>query len=284
MLGEQVGVQEGQLDGVADLLDLVAEAADVLVGDVGHLFQDELLDLRLGQVLEHEPGADVQQQRVAGPQGAVAQRLADLHHPLLVGVADDQGPVQPEHLLELDDLALDLVGAGLDHVEGLVEHQLLAGLERLGVDVGVDVDPQLAPARGQVDGAVLVDAQEHPEAGGRGGELLDLFLEGDDLLPGLPEGGGQALVLGQGLGELALGLEQALLEHPDLPGRVLEAAAEQGRLLLEELDLALQLGRFRGLLGVGVGVATGPRLPGAVGVLHVSPPFGGCGGYRWMAR
>ena len=155
------------------------------------------LDLRLGQVLEHEPGPDVHQQRVAGPQGAVAQRLADLHHPLLVGVADDQGPVDPEHLLELDDLALDLVGAGLDHVEGLVEHQLLAGLERLGVDVGMDVDPQLAPARGDVDGAVVVDAQEHPEARWRGGELLDL-LEGDDL-SGLPEGGGQAFVLGQRL-------------------------------------------------------------------------------------
>jgi hypothetical protein len=148
----------------------------------------------------------------------------------------------------------------------------------------VDVDPQLAAARGDVDGAVVVDPQEHPEAGGRGGELLDLLLEGDDLLPGLPEGGGQAFVLGQRLGELALGLEQAFLEHPDLAWRVLQAAAEQGRLLLEKLDLPLQLAGLGRLLWCGVGVATGPRRPGAVGVLHVSPPFGGGGGYRWMAR
>ena len=208
----------------------------------------------------------------------------DLHHPLLVGVADDQGQSTAEHLLELHDLALDLEGAGLDHVEGLVEHQLLAVLERLGVDVEVDVDPQLAAARGDVDGAVLVDADERPEARGQGGELLDLLLEGDDLLPRLPQGGGQAFVLGQRLGQLALGLEEAFLEHPDLSGRVLQAAAEQGRLLLEELDLAVQLARLRRLLWRGVEVAPGPRLPGAVGVLHVSPPFGGGGGYRWMAR
>jgi hypothetical protein len=139
----------------------------------------------------------------------------------------------------------------------------------------VDVDPQLAAAGGDVDGAVGVDAEEHPEARGRGGELLHLLFEGHDLLPGLAESGGQAFVLGQRLGELALGLEQALLEHPHLAGRVLQAAAEQGRLLLEELDLPLQLAGFWRLLWCGVGIATGPRLPGAVGVLHVSPPFGG---------
>src|SRR4029453_18670435 len=119
------------------------------------------------------------------------------------------------------------------------------------------IDPQLAPARGDVDGAVVVDTEEHAEAGRRGGELLDLLLEGDDLLPGLPEGGGQAFVLGQRLGELALGLEQALLEHPHLAGRVLQAAAEQGRLLLEKLDLPLELARLWRLLWCGV--ATGPR-------------------------
>src|SRR4030095_5408775 len=111
---------------------------------------------------------------------------------------------------------------------------------------------------------------EHPEPRGRGGELLDLLLEGHDLLPGLAEGGGQAFVLGQRLGQLALGLEQALFEHPDLPGRVLEAAAEPRRLLLGELDLPLELAGLWRLLWCGVGIATGPRLPGAVGVLHVS--------------
>ena len=122
----------------------------------------------------------------------------------------------------------------------------------------------------------------HPKPEG-GAVSFSTSSEGDDL-PRASQGGGQAFVLGQRLGQLALGLEEAFLEHPDLSGRVLQAAAEQGRLLLEELDLALQLAGLRRLLWRGVGVAPGPRLPGAVGVLHVSPPFGGGGGYRWMAR
>ena len=45
MLGEQVLVDERQLDGVGDLLDLLVQAAHVLVGDVGHLLEHQLLDL-----------------------------------------------------------------------------------------------------------------------------------------------------------------------------------------------------------------------------------------------
>ena len=45
MLAVEVGVEEGQLDGVADELDLLAQSPDVAVSDVGHLLQDELLDL-----------------------------------------------------------------------------------------------------------------------------------------------------------------------------------------------------------------------------------------------
>lgn len=46
VLGEQIGMQVGQLDRVLDHLDLIAQTADRLVGDVGNLFEDELLDLR----------------------------------------------------------------------------------------------------------------------------------------------------------------------------------------------------------------------------------------------
>ena len=47
-------VQERQLDRVGDLLDLVVEAADVGVGDVGHLLEHQLLDLGPGQLLEQQ--------------------------------------------------------------------------------------------------------------------------------------------------------------------------------------------------------------------------------------
>src|ERR1700727_2764987 len=45
VLGEEVAVQVGQLDGVGDGLDLAVQPAHVVVGDVGHLFEDELLGI-----------------------------------------------------------------------------------------------------------------------------------------------------------------------------------------------------------------------------------------------
>ncbi len=89
VLGEQVLVQERQLDGVGDLLDLVVEAADVGVGDVGHLLEQQVLDLGSRQLLEQQVGAHVEAQvspaRMCMPRSASAS-LAD---PLLVGPADD---------------------------------------------------------------------------------------------------------------------------------------------------------------------------------------------------
>jgi len=66
MLLEQLRVQERQLDRVPDRLDLALEAADVLVGHVGDLLEDELLDLLLGQLLEGDVRARIHQQWVAG--------------------------------------------------------------------------------------------------------------------------------------------------------------------------------------------------------------------------
>ena len=64
----------------------------------------------------------------------LAQRIGDDADLLLVGAQRDDGALGVELLLEDDDLALDLVAGGLDDVEALVEDQLLAGLERLGLD------------------------------------------------------------------------------------------------------------------------------------------------------
>ena len=57
VLGEQLLVQEGQLDSVADRLDLALQAADLGVVDLGDLFEDELLDLGFRDALVGEPGA-----------------------------------------------------------------------------------------------------------------------------------------------------------------------------------------------------------------------------------
>ena len=105
----------------------------------------------------------------------------------------------------------------------------------------------LRPLREHVDRAVLVDAEEGAVGRRRLRELLDLLAQGGQLLLGLLEGEGQLLVLRGGLGQLALGLEQPLLEglHP-------------ARALLqpppERVDLVLgicQLGAQRLELGSG---------------------------------
>ena len=206
VLVEQLAVQVRQLDGVGDGLDLAVEAADVVVGDVGDLFEHELFDLLARQLLDEEPGAQVHEHRVARAHLHVAERVGDLGHALLVTAPVDEGaaPVV-EHLLQRHDLAGALRVAGLDDVQRLVEHDLVAAQQLGGVEVRVQGHAHL-PARGEhVDGAVGVDAEERPVGRGGLGELLDLFAKQGELLFGLLQGVGELLVLRHGLLELAHG-------------------------------------------------------------------------------
>ena len=93
VLLEQLAVQERQLDGVADRLDLVLETTDLAVVDVRDLFEDQLLDLGLRDLLVHVSGAGLEQQLVTGPQGDVEQLRREPHHALLVGLRDHQRPL-----------------------------------------------------------------------------------------------------------------------------------------------------------------------------------------------
>ena len=103
---EQVLMEERQLDGVGDLLDLIVEAADVGVGDVGHLLEHQLVDLGPGQLLEQHLAAGVHEHHVTGTQARAAERVAELGHTLLVGTTDDEGAAAvAQHLADGDDLA-----------------------------------------------------------------------------------------------------------------------------------------------------------------------------------
>ena len=145
VLAVKLLVQERQFDGVADLLDLPAQAADVVVADVGNLFEHQILDLGLGDALERVPGLGVDQQRVAGTQFArpqvvvdfvvVAvgqvlgghQRLGQPDDALLVGVTDHERAVAVgEDLAQSADLTDGLEVAGLDDRQRLVEAHGLA--------------------------------------------------------------------------------------------------------------------------------------------------------------
>src|SRR4051794_12660705 len=219
VLEEQVLVQERQLDGVADLLDLVAKATDVEIADVRNLFEDELLDLALRNALVGPAGARVDEHRVAGAQRLVEKRVGQHDHPLLVGVTDDESAIAAfEDLLQQDDVALPLELPHLHDVERLVEHDLLATVQRVELDGRRDGHAQLAPAREDVDRAVVVREQEVAVAGRRLCEPVDLLLERDDLLPRFLQGRHEPFVLVHDAGEVGLRLGDALLELANLAG------------------------------------------------------------------
>ena len=227
MLAEQVGMQVRQLDRVADLVDLRCQTTDVVVVDVGDLFEHEFLDLGLRDALVDVAGAWLQQQRVPGAQRLVAQRLGEPNDALLVGVADDEGSVAVLHeLLEHHDVADGLELQRGHDVECLVQHDLLATPQLIGLDGRADVHPQLAAAGEDVDAAVLVPLDEGAEPSRRLREPVDLLLQRDDLVAGLAQRGDEAVVLGAGLGELLLQLHQPVLQRPDLARRVGELATQ----------------------------------------------------------
>src|SRR6266699_2815077 len=66
VLVEQVGVEVRELDGVLNLVDLLVEPADVRIRDVGHLFEDELLDLGAREAFDEHSRAGLHQEMVTG--------------------------------------------------------------------------------------------------------------------------------------------------------------------------------------------------------------------------
>ena len=250
VLAEEVAVQVRQLDRVLDHLDLLVEAADVVVGDVGDLFEHELFDLGPRQLLEQQARAAFHEEVVAGADLHGLELVGELAHALFVGAADDEGArAVLEQLLERHDLAGDVGGAGEHDVQRLVEHDLLAAAQLFAFDLGVQRDAHLAAGGEDVDGAVVVGAEVGAVRRRRHRELLDLFAQRGDVLARLAQGRGELLVLGDGLGELALRLEQALFERADPLGRVLQAAPEDDDLFFETLDRLLELVDLHLVLG-----------------------------------
>ncbi len=187
-------------------------------------------------------GFRLQQQAVAGAEMHVLDRVRQLDDPLLVGPADHQCARLPSSmaLLEEHDLTLDLVLEKLDDVHGLVQHHLVSSLGLLEVHLRRDVHAELASVGEDVRGRVIEGLEEDPVAGRRLGELLDLLLEGDELLAGLPEGAGQLVVVIASALEFVGRLRQAFLQGVDLARRCVEFAARQSQLLLQQLRLALE--------------------------------------------
>ena len=103
-------------------------------------------------------------------------------------MGDDQRPFPVgQQFLEHDDLAGRLVALGYDDVERLVQYDFLAGPQLVEVDVRADVHPHLAAAGEHVSGVLIARLQEHAEPGRWLCQPVDLFLEGDDLIPRLAQ-------------------------------------------------------------------------------------------------
>ncbi len=126
------------------------------------------------------------------------------------------------------------------HVQRLVEHDLLAALELVDIELGMQCDAHLPAGGEHVHGAVAVGGEERPVRRRWHRELLDLFAQRTDVLARLAKRGGELLVLGDGLGQLALRLEQALLEGANALGSVLQATAQDDDLFLQRLHLLLE--------------------------------------------
>jgi hypothetical protein len=226
VLHEEVRVQVGQLDGIADGLDLTGQATDVGVVDVRHLFEDQVLDLGLGDPFVDEARTGVQQQGVADPDRLSVETLGHPADALLVGVRHHEHPVVTEELLEHDDLADPLEATGCHDVEGFVEHDLAPRRQVAGIDRGRDGDPHLATAGEDVDRGVVVGLEDQAVGRWRLGQAVDLALEGDDLLAGLLECPDEAFVLGRQCRQRGLQLHHTVLEVGRMSGRVLETAAK----------------------------------------------------------
>jgi len=233
--------------------------------------------------------------------------VGELDDALLVGPGvHDGAPPVLEKLLERDDLTGVLALAGQDHVQRLVEDDLLAPSQLDPVDLGVHGHAHL-PAPGEhVDGPVVVGVQERAVRAGRLRELVDLLAQRRDVLLRLLQGVGQLLVLRDGLGQLPLGLEQPLLEGLDTSGPLRQAPAQDRDLLVglaapiaqpvellaqRQLSFLFRLGRWNHLLGMSgrlLGPYTGPGAKLALRHgehgLRSGAPVDSCGSDKRWAR
>ena len=292
-------VQVRQLDRVGDGLDLLVEAAHVRVGDVGHLLEDELLDLGAGQLLDAAAAA-----RVSMSTASPARRFTPEQ---VVRPARRPAPRRPGRTTmarrpsSRTSLSVTTSPESSPSRARITFSDSLSTTSwprrsSLGVDLGVHGDAHLAAAGEDVDGAVVVGAQEGAVGARRLGELVHFFAQGGDVLLGLLQGVGQLLVLRDGLGELALGLEQPLLEGLDPPGALRQPPPQDGDLLFgltaplaQSVELARvaravvrssRLGRrnhLLGMLGRLLRPYADPERTGAHGRGTVAPNVGSCG-------
>ena len=189
-------MEEGQLDGVADELDLLAQSPDVAVSDVGHLLQDELLDLGAHHGAQRHAHGQVGHKGITDAGAVVAQGLREAEDLLLVVAGQDQDGAVVVGLLDGDDLTKAGRGAGRGDDEMLVEDDIVARVQGGGHDGGPHAHPVAPPGDGDIGGACSgIHGQDRGVRQGRELEGLDVLVQSRQLLTRRPQGVGQVGVL-----------------------------------------------------------------------------------------
>ncbi len=131
--------------------------------------------------------------------------------------------------------------------------ELATGFQAVQVDVGAHAHPHLATGGVDVGGLVRCLGHEDAEARGRLSEPVHLGLEGHDLVAGLAQRRGEALVVGGGGARVGARIGQAPFQHGDV-------VRVGGRALPHPLELLAQQGQRR------------LTVVGTVGRCHRTPP------------
>ena len=121
-------MQERQLDGITDRLDLAAEATDHRVINIRYLFQDQLFDIQFRNPLVREVHPTIDQQRIPRSQVLITKPVREPDDAFLIAMPDHQCPVAAlQHLLQQHDFADLIELQDLYDIHRLVDHHLLAG-------------------------------------------------------------------------------------------------------------------------------------------------------------
>ena len=174
---EELRVSEGQLEGVADLLDLRPQSSDIRPGDIGSLCDDELLDVGAFDESRSDVRTQVGGQGVAGLEslfgtGNAAQRggQGQDFRASSAGAHQDTGVV--EGLLKGDGLAGLGLGEGGDDEHLVVDRHKPPDLQLGVVHTRVDVQEHLAAGEAHGDLALPSGVVSGPLAVTGVGEVL----------------------------------------------------------------------------------------------------------------
>ena len=201
-----------------------------------------------GHPLVDVAGAGVEQQRVAGAQRArraAARRGARRAPRRRSRCTRARSPSASISLSITTSPTSSKLERG-DDVERLVEHDLLARPRSSRSTPGLTLTRSLRPPVNTSTESSSLRLQEGAEAGRRLGEPVDLLLELHDLVAGLAQRLGEALVLRRHRGQRALGVGQSLLEAAGVTGASVSRRRRSVTSASRKRDLARRARRASG--------------------------------------